>query len=52
MTMTVAEPCDSGGCATLISDTGYGRTIRVLAAGERPLSQKRTIRQQIQAPSG
>ncbi|MDQ3929813.1 MAG: hypothetical protein M3328_11810, partial [Chloroflexota bacterium] len=31
--LTVSQPSDSGGCATLISDTGSGRLLRGLRRG-------------------
>jgi hypothetical protein len=39
--VTVSQPSDTGGCATLISDTGSGRPLTGMAAGERRLWQKR-----------
>jgi hypothetical protein len=42
MPLTVAEPCDTAGYATLIADTGSGRLPVGRAAAERGVSQNRS----------
>jgi hypothetical protein len=41
MPLTVAQPSDSGDCATLIFGHGFWTPLAALAAGEWLLSQKR-----------